>query len=524
MLLLAYSKGSNSMASNYENKLYKDYEELIIKFDALNKKLNNIVKEHQKEIKKLKKEHQKEIKQLNIKIKNLEKRNAKLEKENKSLKQEILRIKSKNNRDSSNSSKPSSTNGYKQVPSNNREKSNKSAGGQKGHLGTKLDNKVEPFYQSGDVEEQIIEINKNENNKNKHYIERRIIDIKITKLIKILKIYPDKKGNYPIPKYCTQNVVYGPNIKAVCTNLMNHLPNSTDGVASFISDITNNGITLSKGTLILWNKDLANRFVPVINNIDEGLNNSYYINHDESQIKVNAEGENILCACNDKYVRLWVHKHKSQEALKEIGFLTNYKGIIVKDGTELYNGFGLLLAQCNIHISRYLKPFYTEIKHQAPKKLREFFSKCIHRRDELIENDVTEFDSEEYNNLIHEYDAILDEWEKELREDINNHLFNDEYCLWRRLKYDNKQMDPDYRGDREEVLYFLKDFKVPVTNNNAESAQRPVKIKQKIGKFRSEEGANTYAIIRSCISTYKKQGTNVYKALVSAFKGIVALA
>lgn len=43
---------------------------------------------------------------------------------------------------------------------------------------------------------------------------------------------------------------------------MNNLPNSTDGVVSFISDITNKGITLSKGSgwlqwmLVLWRLDL----------------------------------------------------------------------------------------------------------------------------------------------------------------------------------------------------------------------------------------------------------------------------
>ena len=60
-------------------------------------------------------------------------------------------------------------------------------------------------------------------------------------------------------------------------------------------------------------------------------------------------------------------------------------------------------------------------------------------------------------------------------------------------------------------------------HNAAESAQRPVKIKQKIGKFRSNNGANNYAVIRSCISTYKKNNINVFKALVSAFNGIVAI-
>lgn len=60
------------------------------------------------------------------------------------------------------------------------------------------------------------------------------------------------------------------------------------------------------------------------------------------------------------------HKHKSQEALKEIGFLPKYHGIIVKDGTELYNSFGIGLSQCLSHILRYLKPYYTDIKHNAP--------------------------------------------------------------------------------------------------------------------------------------------------------------
>lgn len=44
-------------------------------------------------------------------------------------------------------------------------------------------------------------------------------------------------------------------------------------------------------------------------------------------------------------------------------------------------------------------------------------------------------------------------------------------------------MDSSIRGDRDGVLYFLKDFKVPSTNNNAESSQRGIKIKQKIGNL-----------------------------------------
>lgn len=64
---------------------------------------------------------------------------------------------------------------------------------------------------------------------------------------------------------------------------------------------------------------------------------------------------------------------------------------------------------------------------------------------------------------------------------------------------------------------FLKKFFVPFSNNRAESDLRGIKIKQKTGKFRSVEGANTYAVIKSYISTYAKNGINLYKALTSVF-------
>lgn len=114
-----------------------------------------------------------------------------------------------------------------------------------------LNNTVEPFLQFGNVEEKIIEINKNKANENKRYIEKIVIDIKITKEIKRYRYYPDKNGKYNIPKLHNQNIQYGSTVKVICVDLMDNLYNSTDGVTRFIEDITNGGMTISKGTLIL---------------------------------------------------------------------------------------------------------------------------------------------------------------------------------------------------------------------------------------------------------------------------------
>ena len=492
------------MASNY-NKLHeKQYDELMIKYEKQEKLL--------KEIKDTVKELNETIKNQNVII-------SKLTEENNELKNEILRLKSKNDKDSSNSSKPSGTNGYKKVITNRREKSTNKQGGQKNHTPHSLNNKLNQFINSGDVEEEIIEINKNEKNENKRYIEKVVIDIKITKHIKRYRYYVHDDGKYHIPKIHNQYVQYGNNIKGIAMDLMINLPNSTDGITQFVNDITNGGITLSKGTLINWESILASNLSDDINKIEEQLLQSYYINHDESQIKIDSNGYNVLCACNDKYVRLWPSEHKSQEAIDQINFLPKFKGVIVKDGTELYNKYGCFLSQCISHILRYLKGIYDFIKHRGPKKLSDFFKKYNELRNEYIQNGKERFSDIELSNMNKEYDAILNEWEKELREDTNNYLFDEELNLFTRLKYDNKKMNPKIRGDRDEVLYFLKDFNVPATNNPAEVAQRGVKIKQKIGKFRSVEGANDYLVIKSCILTYKKQKLDILKSITNAFEG-----
>ena len=266
------------MASNYSKSLYKDYENLINKFEKQEQLLN--------ETKEL-------VKSLNKIVNSLKQELEAERNEKEKYKQEVLRLKAKNDKDSSNSSKPSSTNGYKKVIINRREKSNRSKGGQKNHQPHSLNNKLEQFINSENVHEEIIEINKNELNKNKRYIEKVVIDIQVTKEIKRYRYYPHADGKYYIPEIHNQYVQYGPTVKAISIDLMNNLYNSTDGVTRFIEDITNGGITLSKGTLVNWNKDLSLKLNPEIENIEEKLLDSYYLNHDESQIKINGDGHNI---------------------------------------------------------------------------------------------------------------------------------------------------------------------------------------------------------------------------------------
>jgi hypothetical protein len=63
-------------------------------------------------------------------------------------------------------------------------------------------------------------------------------------------------------------------------------------------------------------------------------------------------------------------------------------------------------------------------------------------------------------------------------------------------------------------LRFLRDPTVPFSNNHAERDGRMMKLRQKIsGGFRSLQGAMDFALIRSFISTAKKQRWNIIEAL-----------
>ena len=78
----------------------------------------------------------------------------------------------------------------------------------------------------------------------------------------------------------------------------------------------------------------------------------------------------------------------------------------------------------------------------------------------------------------------------------------------------------DYRDD---VLRFIADFAVPFTNNQAEQDLRMMKVRMKIsGTFRTLEGAQVFADLRSVISTARKHGLNILETLTLSPSQIIA--
>ena len=70
------------------------------------------------------------------------------------------------------------------------------------------------------------------------------------------------------------------------------------------------------------------------------------------------------------------------------------------------------------------------------------------------------------------------------------------------------------RKRRHQVFNFLFYPVVPYDNNGSERAIRNVKVKQKVsGSFRSERGAEIFAILRSVVDTIIKKGGNPFESI-----------
>lgn len=73
------------------------------------------------------------------------------------------------------------------------------------------------------------------------------------------------------------------------------------------------------------------------------------------------------------------------------------------------------------------------------------------------------------------------------------------------------------RSERERLLVFLHDPRVPPTNNASERSLRPVVVHRKVtGGFRSEHAAHAYAAVRTVVETARKRGVAVFTALLDA--------
>lgn len=489
--------------ADYSRDMFKQVQELILKCDNLSSEVKTIEKKTEKKFKKQIKEMKQDYE---ARINNLENKVEILEKENEKLKDDNDRLKKQINNNSNNSSKPPSSDIKQNIP-NNREKTNKKVGGQKGHIAHFLSkNVVEEKIKKGEIKTEIIHKGKIQ----KEYKSKYILDLKIDVIAREYRFYPDEKGKYNIPKEFQTDVQYGNELKTMCAILNTEEVVAIDRLTKFVSCISHGLINISKGSIINFMKELSNKGEKIIGEIRNKVLNSKLMHTDATTSRVENKNICVRTYSTEDATLLVPTYGKGKKYIEETNILNKYTGNLVHDHETVIYNYGKEHIECNVHILRYLKGCNENTKNRWAIKMRSFLCCLNEHRKELISKGIYKIGNEKLKKYSNRYDEIIQEGCKENKSIKSKYLRQMEQRLLNRLK-----------KYKENHLKFLYDFSMPFDNNLAERDLRHIKIKQKIsGHFNSMEGIKIYANIKSIIGTLKKQEKNFYTTIYNIFENI----
>lgn len=484
------------MTSNYQKGLYDQLMETMSRLDSFEKKFKKDVTELKEEVSILKKE------------------NKKLRTENKLLRNENAKLKSIINNDSSNTSLPPSTDQKGGKPANtynDRQKTTRKKGAQKGHKGTTLTKtEVKEKIESGKCKHEIKNVGKIANKK---YVTKYVLDLNIEPLITEIHFYADEKGNYNIPHEYYSDVTYGVNIKALAVSLYSEGVMSNDRIAVFLNAISNNQLSISEGSVYGFCRKFAELSKISIQNLETNLLTQEVVATDATTVTVNSKQNYIRNFSVKDTVIYYAMMNKTIKTLKNLQFLKEFAGILVHDHeTALYH-FGLDHGECNVHILRYLRKNSEETKNEWSNKMIEFLCYVNNKRKKLTDVGIPFFKEEQIKNYEKKYHELIQMGQEENRKTKHIYAKKEELTLLNRLK--------KYSHNH---LLFIHNFNVPFENNISERDLRKVKNRQKMaGGFRTSTGSEMYCSIMTIIETTKRRNEQIIENIKRIFMGTPAI-
>ena len=437
----------------------------------------------------------------------------------------IAELKSRLDKNSQNSSKPPSSDGYRKLrPVSNREKTGRKPGAQAGHPGAGLKmpetDRIEdaahtpeecagcPFFGScakvtpGAVRNEIdAEINIV---LRRHYQESYVCPRRGGAVV---------SGKFP--EGIASVVQYGAGIKALAATLNAEGMMSVQRIHDFLSAAL--GLPICTGTISATVRELARKVSGTTRAVFDELLRSPVNNGDETGFRVNGKTHWLHSVCNGDFTFLSVQEKRGAEGMRRVGFLPEYRGILVSDCWGAYWKFpNLSHAICNAHILRELKGIHESDPKQAwAEDLRLLLREMAHARNEAMRAGASALPSETVLAFRMRYDALLERAAGE-----NPLPVRQPGKRGRTAKGKVRCLIDRMREHRDEALLFLTDVRVPFTNNRAEQSLRMAKVKGKVsGCMRTVSGADDFATIMSFIASVKKHGINVLSAVKDAFLG-----
>ena len=408
-----------------------------------------------------------------------------------------------------NSSKPPSMDPNRVRKTRTTKGKRRKPGGQKGHRGSRLTPVENPTV----IEELLIDRRTLPSGKWKSagVDKRQVFDIEVSFSVTEYQaeVLVNESGDTFVaefPEGVTEPAQYGVGVKATSVYLSQYQLIPQARVQDLLG--TQYGLPIAKGSVNNFNIFAAR----ILREWDfKGWLRDQLllspVNHaDETGTNINGVRFWIHCLCNESLTYFHVDKKRGQEAMERMGVLANFKGQLVHDHWKPYFLYLCTHVLCNAH---HLRELERAIEQDAQK-----WAKRMKKLLEEINIKVNEAGGKLSNKKIKQYQKqyrrILKAADKECPENKRQRAQTKSRNLIERLI-----------AFEEETLRFMVEEQTPFTNNQGERDLRMNKVQQKIsGCFRTERGAEDFCLIRSYLSTCRKQGVHPMEALHALFNGV----
>jgi len=303
-------------------------------------------------------------------------------------------------------------------------------------------------------------------------------------------------------------VQYGPRIAAFVIYLLHYQLLPEDRLAELMADLF--GVKLVAATIARMSRTCAARLQDFIATVRDLVAGAAVKHMDETGFRIAGKTQ-------------WLHMASTalltfyRVCAKRGSLLANVAGIVVHDHWKPYYTMrGVLHALCNAHHLRELKALVDIENEDWARKMQQLLRRACHATNLARERGVA-LNPPLIACFERRYDAIV----------ADGLAFHEAQVPLAQAptKGGGKRRGrtPRRTGHnlllrlatrRQDTLRFLHNPAVPFTNNQAERDGRMMKLRQKIsGGFRSLQGAIDFALIRSFVSTAKKQRWNIIDAL-----------
>jgi transposase len=440
-----------------------------------------------------------QVKDLNATVK-------KLEKENVLLKLELAVYKNKKNSGNSHIP-PSQDQNRPQKNKSLRTKSGKKSGGQSGHQGSTLTCSAAPDevidYQPGycnncgndlsSVAATMIE-------------SRQVIDIPVIRTTCVEhRVYQKKCScghcmQSKFPGHVAASIQYGPVAQSLIGYLHARQYMPYKRMKEFFTDAFN--LPMSEGSIANILQRFVKKALPHYDIIKQRIEAATYVGSDETSMVVNGAKHWTWTWQNSKFTFIACTDNRGFKTIEQY-FTKGLPNCII--GHDRYAAHFNCKAKkhqiCMAHLLRDLQYIIELYKNKCnwAVQMRDLIIQALMLKKVLSMPDY--YGPNKKRNAIQKAMATLLQ--------IN---INEAHCK-------AKTLQKNLLKHQQHILTFLWYEDVPPDNNGSERAIRNIKVKQKIsGQFKSENGANGFAVIRSIIDTAIKSGQNVLATLASIAK------